>query len=187
MPAKGTRKLTDKQKVEIVVTKQLKPRGTSTNVKLAAALDVKPNTIAKTKYETLTPTQKELYEKTIANLKYDSADLTANSIKKANELVALAETTKDLTGVVAAGKFAHDVYRLETGQSTQNTGITDPPDHKCEKFLADILACRTEDGRSPTLEQGYQALMWAEIDVSKEVREQFIEVHRRKWLGGGTG
>jgi hypothetical protein len=61
----------------------------------------------------------------------------------------------------------------------------DSPDHKCEKFLADILACRTEDGRSPTLEQGYQALMWAEIDVSKEVREQFIEVHRRKWLGDG--
>jgi hypothetical protein len=180
MPAKGTRKLTDKQKVEIVVAKQLKPRGTSTNVQLASELDVKPNTIAKAKYDTLTETQKELYEQTIANLKYDSADLTANSLKKANELVQIAESTRDLAGVVAAGKFAHDVFRLETGQATQINGSPLETDNfKCQRFIDTVLDIE-KNGKRLSLDEAYEVLLSADMGVEEAIKVRFVEGLRGK-------
>jgi hypothetical protein len=68
-----------------------------------------------------------------------------------------------------------------------NINITnvESPEHRCDRWINDMLKIRTDDGRSPTLEQAYQSLLWADIDIPKEVREQFIEEHRRKWLGEG--
>jgi hypothetical protein len=120
MPAKGTRKLPNKKRVELVIAKELKPRGTSTNESLALEFDIKPQTVRAITYNKLTDEQKALYAEMVADLKHEGLGLTTQALRKSQELVQLAENAKDLAGVVAAGKFGHDVFRLETGQSTSN-------------------------------------------------------------------
>lgn len=121
----GGRKLTDHQKVEIAIQKEIRPTPTSTNVNIANQFGVSKDLVNRINPDSLNPRQKELYEQRVRNLKYDALELTTNSIKKANELVNTATSANQLSGVVAALGKAHDIYRLETNQSTSNVAVLD--------------------------------------------------------------
>ena len=121
----GGRKLTDHQKVEIAIQKEIRPTPTSTNVNIANQFGVSKDLVNRINPDSLNPRQKELYEQRVRNLKYDALELTTNSIKKANELVNTATSANQLSGVVAALGKAHDIYRLENNQSTANIQVLD--------------------------------------------------------------
>lgn len=119
--ASKVRKLTDNQKVEIVIQKETRPTATSTNYNIAAQFDVSTDLVNRINYEALTPEQKHLYELKRSELKYHAFELTSNAIKKANQLVNQATATRDLSGIVAAMGKANEIYRLETNQPTTIT------------------------------------------------------------------
>jgi hypothetical protein len=178
---KGSTPIPDKQKAR-VLAKKLSQIDTQENIALeegisrASVIRIKPETVSPEVLSMAHDYRKVLAEQAKRNVT-DGLDVMYER---------MYDSSSKLSEITGAVKISHDILQLQTNQPTQIAGMTSSPDHKCEKFLADILACRTEDGRSPTLEQGYQALMWAEIDVAKEVREQFIEEHRRKWSSSGT-
>lgn len=118
---KQVRKLTDNQKVEIVLQKELRPTPTSTNKNIAEEFGVHPSLIAHTSYNSLTPDQKALYEKKRQELAIHAFDLTFDSVVKAKSLVQLATGVKDLPAVMGAAKIGNDIYRLETNQPTTIT------------------------------------------------------------------
>jgi hypothetical protein len=122
---KQVRKLTDDQKVELVIQKELRPTPTSTNNNIASHFGVSPGLVAHTNVDTLTPKQRALYEQRKRELSYHALKLTDNAIKKANDLVNEATSANQLSGVVAALGKAHDIYRLETNQSTANIAVLD--------------------------------------------------------------
>ena len=120
MPAKGTSIIPDQKKVELVIAKELRPSGTETNSKLANQFGVSENSVAKLNYEVLSETQKELYHRVKTELAEKALFGASLALEKGQELVKRAESAKDLGGVTQFGKFAHEVYRLESGQSTVN-------------------------------------------------------------------
>jgi len=122
--SKGSgRKLTDNQKVDIVIQKQLRPTPTSTNQNIAKDYGVSTNLVSKTSIESLNPEQQALYQKRARELGINALALTQNAIDKAEQLVALADKPSHLGGVVAAMGKANEIYRLETGQSTSNVNV----------------------------------------------------------------
>jgi hypothetical protein len=178
MPAKGTRKLSDRQKVDIVVQKQIKPKKTSTYAQLASTLEVSEATIKRTTLETLNERQRELYDETVRNLKFSSLSLTAKSIEKASELIGLATEARELAGVVAAGKFGHEVYRLETNQPTQI--IQEQQFQLCISYIQSFTKEAVNAGLKPSVEDSFKALMVAPIQVPEDVRQKFVEGERKK-------
>ena len=115
---KQVRKLTDEQKAEIVIAKETRPTATSTNCNLAVEFDCSESLVDHLNYKVLTERQKEIYNLKRAELKYLAQNLTYNAMQEANNRV-IAGTGK-LSEVVGALKVAHDIYRLESGQSTVN-------------------------------------------------------------------
>jgi len=121
----GGRKLTDNQKVEIAIQKEIRPTPTSTNLNIAHQFGVSKDLVNRISKDKLNEQQKALFEKRMRNLKYDALELTTNAIAKANELVERAENASHLGGVVAAMGKANEIYRLETNQSTSNVQVLD--------------------------------------------------------------
>ena len=119
------RKLTDNQKVEIAIQKEIRPTPTSTNINIANQFGVSKDLVNRISKDKLNEQQKALFEKRMRNLKYDALELTTNAIAKANELVERAENASHLGGVVAAMGKANEIYRLETNQSTSNVAVLD--------------------------------------------------------------
>lgn len=126
MPAKGTRRLTDEQRADIVLLKDIKGESSSTNMELARMFSVSKNSIDRHNYEMLSDEQKALYERKRNDLGAEAFDLTLSALRKSKELVGLA-TVSNLSGVVAAGKFGYEAFRLETNQPTQITQTTTSP------------------------------------------------------------
>ena len=135
-PNKQVRKLTDEQKAEIVLAKEIRPTQTSTNQNIAEEFDVSLGLVAHMKYEALTDRQKEIYNQKRADLKYLAQNLTYNAMTEANARVIRGDGK--LSEVVGAMKIANDIYRLETGQST---AITESVDTKAE-MLRDFLRAK---------------------------------------------
>ena len=193
MPAKGTRKIPDKTKVELVIAKQLKPRRTDTNRTLARQFDVAEITVRKTDVDSLTERQKELYNQTIKELGPEARGLTELAIEKSKQLISLANSPKDLAGVVAAGKFGYEVNRLENNQATSITGQAETPEMILSKWIKDYLEkpiYRTlEDGTQiqviMRLEHALTALEGKDIPgIEGGVKLRFIDGERRKFLAG---
>lgn len=182
MPAKGTRKLTDQQKVDIVIAKKTKPRKTDTYGKLARDLDVAEITVRKTSYESLNSRQRDLYNETIVNLKYSAISLTAAAMEKSQKLVEMAESIKDLPGVVAAGKFGYELYRLEVSHISP-TASTSSPEATCRRWVACMLQTgiyKEVNGErvfvTPSLKQALTMLSGCDVaGVSTAERTAFVE------------
>lgn len=144
MPAQFTRKLTDEQKAEIALTKKLRPTSTSTNKNIAQAFDVSTDLIARVSYQSLTPAQKEIYDRKQADLKYHAQDLTFNAIIRAKDM--LHDSTTRLSEVMGAAKIGNDIYRLETNQPTQITQDNSP-----ERLALEFVKAMIADGYNQAL------------------------------------
>lgn len=125
MPAEGTRKLTDKQRAEIALLKDVRPTSTSTNKNIADQFDVSEDLINRISYEKLTQEQKDIYNQQKADLKYHASDLTFKSIIRAKEMLRLPSTK--LSEVMGAAKIGNDIFRLEEGLATSIVQQTRPP------------------------------------------------------------
>jgi len=117
------RKLTNNQKVEIVLQKELRPTATSTNKNIAIDFDVSEGLVDHLNYSVLTEKQKELYHTKRADLSIHAFDLTYAGVVKARQLLNKDATLKDLPGIMGAVKIGNDIYRLETNQSTSNISV----------------------------------------------------------------
>lgn len=126
-----SRRLNDKQKAEIVLRKAMRKKGDSA-AKIAEDFQTSTSTVEHLGYTTLTPMQKEIYEKKKAKLKELALDATTTALVKGMDLMELADTAKHLAGVAAMGKFADSVYRLETGQPTEIVRNMSTEDHALE-------------------------------------------------------
>jgi hypothetical protein len=112
------RKLTDDQKAEIAVLKDTRPTATSTNKNIAKEFEVSMDLVNRINYTALSEEQKQIYNRKRDDLKYLAQNLTYNAMQEANSRVLNGQGK--LSEVVGAMKIANDIYRLETGQSTQN-------------------------------------------------------------------
>lgn len=135
-PHKQVRKLTDNQKVELVIQKEVRPTSTSTNKRIAQDFDVSEGLVSHTNYESLTDTQKALYHQKVDDLKYHALDLTYDCVLKAKTLAKTATSIKDLPAIMGAAKIGNDIYRLETNQATS---ITQDNNTKAITTLANVL------------------------------------------------
>lgn len=140
----NVRKLTDNQKVELVLQKELRPTATSTNYNIASQFQVSTDLVNRTNKDTLTQRQKELYEQRKQQLKHDALELTSNSIKKANELVNIASSPNHLSGVVAAMGKANEILRLENGEPTSIT--SEQNTDKVAQAFSHLLRTKRDQG-----------------------------------------
>jgi hypothetical protein len=120
---KQVRKLTDNQKVEIVIQKELRPTPTSTNVNIAQQFGVHPSLVAHTSFDSLNDEQKKLYAIRVDNLKYDAMEVTSLALQKNKELVKMASSASHIGGVTAALGKAYEIFRLQENLSTSNVSV----------------------------------------------------------------
>lgn len=149
MPTENARKLTDEQKAEIVLLKDTRPTGSSTNKNIAGDFQVSVDLVNRMNYERLTDEQKAIYDRKQKDLKYHCQDLTFQSIIRAKEMLRLPKTK--LSEVMGAAKIGNDIYRLETNQATSINENRDDPQSKLLEFARLIVESeqlnlsRTED------------------------------------------
>lgn len=111
--SKYGRRLTDNQKVELVIQKEVRPTQDCTNVNLAQRFDCSMKTVASANYDSLTPEQKHLYQQRIQQLRYDAINVTSKAVRKMAELIDKADSPSHLGPVTNAFGKAYEVYRTE--------------------------------------------------------------------------
>lgn len=121
----GGRKLTNYQKVEIAIQKELRPTPTSTNVNIAAQFGVSKDLVNRISVDSLNPEQKRIYEQRISALKSDAIDVVYEGLQKSKTLINKADSANHLAGVTASIGKAYEIYRIETNQSTSNVAVLD--------------------------------------------------------------
>lgn len=112
------RPLTNKQKAEVLLRKEIRGPGNS-NLEIAKTVGCAETTVDHVNYKTLPPEAKKIYDRKKETLKYKALDATEAALEKGIELMSIADSPKALAGIAAMGKFADTVYRLETQQPTE--------------------------------------------------------------------
>jgi transposase-like protein len=156
---KDAPKLSIERKAQIVAEKHL---GLSTVKNIAMAHDIAENTVYKVVREAspeVIALAEEFKPKLIEKVKRN----VINGVDVMYE--RMYEPSSKLSEITGAVKISHDILRLETDQSTINTGVTAPPIQQAIEF---ILECRR---RGKTNAEIVAALDYFE-QVDRSVREE---------------
>lgn len=153
----GGRKLTNNQKVDIAIQKELRPTPTSTNVNIAAQFGVSKDLVNRISVESLNPQQKLIYEQRINALKSDAIDVVYEGLQKSKTLINKADSPNHLAGVTASVGKAYEIYRIETNQSTANINIQESVIHS---YITQGIAANLDEAQAI-----YDAIEAGEIDA----------------------
>lgn len=118
-------RISPKTKVSIVLAKSIKDITRKTDSLIARELNVSQPTVSILKYELLAPEQQAEVDKKRKELGIHGVDLSFDALIKGKELVAMANSVRDLPAVMGAAKIGHDISRLEADKPTV---IQDSPD-----------------------------------------------------------
>jgi hypothetical protein len=145
---KPKRWLTDNDKAEIILRKELRAHNKDTSADIARDLDCSVHTVTATSVRTVSSKVVALYEKKRAALAGLALDVTTEALSKGKFLIRNAKSEKSLSGIAAVGKFADGVYRLETHQPTEITQNITAEAHALEF----IRYCMSRSTREDALE-----------------------------------
>lgn len=115
---KTRRRLTPEEKADIALSREARNITKKTNKDIADEVGVSEYTVRHINKDNLSPEAKKIYNKKRERLASLAVDVTSEALTKSLELISIADSPRDLSGVAAAGKFADSVYRLETQQPT---------------------------------------------------------------------
>src|SRR5574343_1312636 len=167
MPRKGTTKLPKEKRARIIAEKQVKihtvpeiaeQNGVGISTVYQAEVNADPETFA-----LAADFKQQLIYKGGLNATA-GLDVIARRIQSDKE---------PLSSVVAATKLSHDIYRLETGQSTQNNQVQRSPEERAIDFVRMLLEHRkTVDGAIEILRRS--SVLEDRFGLTAERRDAFL-------------
>lgn len=111
--------LTNEEKAEIVLKRDTRQVTGQTNKDIADEMGISEYTVQHMTRDNIPFEAREIYEEKKAKLSDLALDVTTAALLKSKELIGMAESARDLSGLAAVGKFSDGVHRLETRQPTE--------------------------------------------------------------------
>src|SRR5574343_809662 len=167
MPAKGTTKIPKEREAKIIAEKRVK----MTHPKeLADKYGVSVATVQRIEHRAPAEVL-ALADDFTAKLIYQSRQNVTAGLDAINSRVSNPD--EPLSSVVAATKLSHDIYRLETGQSTQNNQVQRSPEERAIDFVRMLLEHRkTVDGAIEILRRS--SVLEDRFGLTAERRDAFL-------------
>lgn len=167
---KGSRKLTNTERANLVVAKEMRGVTGKTTKQIAEENGVSPLYLSHLTPDNLPAESKKIYKKKMAKLEELAFATTAAALTKGKELIEQADNPKHLSGIAAVGKMADTVYRLETRQPTEISNTMPAETHALE-FIKMLM-------EKMDLNAALDAFSRASLDpLVPEVRK--LEIRRR--------
>jgi hypothetical protein len=167
MPAKGTRKIPQKEKAQIIAEKRFK-----TAKEVASKHGIAHLTVygIEQKADDELLALADTYEQRIIRKAKGNVDLGLDVIGR-----RIIDPDEPLAAINASIKLSHEIVRLETGQATQINGSPLESDNfKCQRFIDTVLDIE-KNGKRLSLDEAYEVLLSAEMGVEEAIKVRFVE------------